>query len=171
MGATPISVTQLGYFDSGPPGLVDSHQIGIWEMGGNLNPIVQGTVQSGTASILIGAYRFELVSPTRLNANTTYLIGAHSPNPNDTAIMFDVAQTYASEITYLGANYAPVSGFAPPTTSYGASHGVFGPNMRFEPMAVPEPEEYAVMVGAGLVVFVCVRKSLAKRTKAKEQFA
>jgi hypothetical protein len=160
VGTAPISVTQLGFFDTGLDGLSESHQIGIWDTSGNL--MIQGTVQSGTASTLAGAYRFELVSATTLSANTTYLIGAHSPNPVDTAIMFDAPQTYASEITYLGANYAPVSGFAPPTTAYGAAHGVFGPNFQFT--AVPEPEHYAMMMGVGLIAFACIRKRLAVRS-------
>src|SRR5687768_7713630 len=105
--------------------------------------MVQGTVKSGTASPLVGAYRFELVAPTTLNANTTYLIGGHSPQPNDPAIMGGPPQTYAREITYLGSNYSPASGFTPVTANYSGAHGAFGPNFQFTP--VPEPHHYAVM--------------------------
>ncbi len=159
VGDTPLSVSRLGFFDAGLDGLTDAHQIGIWDTGGNL--ITQATVPSGTGGSLVGAYRFELASPATLSANTTYHIGAHSPAPNDTAIMFEAPQTYASEITYLGASYAPVSGFAPPSTSYGASHGVFGPNLEFTP--VPEPEHYALLFGFGLLGLACVRKKLRKQ--------
>src|SRR5687768_16245712 len=71
IGATPITVTRVGFFDAGLDGLLDSHQIGVWDTGGNL--VLEGTVPSGSAAALVGAYRFELVSsPVTLNANTTY---------------------------------------------------------------------------------------------------
>jgi hypothetical protein len=166
VGSSPISVTQLGFFDVGLNGLFDSHQIGIWDTSGTL--LVQATVPAGTAGDLIGAYRFTLVSDTTLSANTSYLIGAHSLLPNDTAIAFDAPQTYASEINYQSASYFGGSGFGAPATSYGAAHGVFGPNFQFV-NAIPESEHYSLMAGAGLIVLFAVRKALRKREVAKEQ--
>jgi hypothetical protein len=163
VGNTPIEVSHLGFFDVQLNGLVDSHQIGIWDTAGNL--VVQDTVPSGTAGSLVGAYRFEPVSPTLLSANTTYHIGAHFPSLNDTALAFASAQTYASEITYLNASYSQPAGFGNPFTDFsGANHGVFGPNFQFTQFTpVPEPEHYALMMGAGLVAFACIRKRRMQR--------
>ena len=154
VGDTPISVLRLGHFDVGLDGLQDSHQIGIWDTSGTL--MVQTTVPAGTGGDLIGAYRFSLVPHTTLSANTTYLIGAYYPQQRDAAIAFDSPQTYASEINYLGASYFAASGFGPPGSSYSGTHGVFGPNLQLT--AVPEPEYYALMIGAGLIGFFLVRK-------------
>jgi hypothetical protein len=160
VGAAPISVTHLGYFDVGLDGFSGPHQVGIWDTSGGL--LVQAALPAGTDADLSGAYRFELVSTTPLSANTTYLIGAYTAEVNaDTAIAFAAPQAYASEIMYLGASYNN-SGFAAPSTGYSAAHGVFGPNFQFT--SVPEPEEYAVLMGLGLVGFVCLRKCRARRS-------
>ena len=45
---TAIDVTALGVFDSGQDGLVESHDVGIWDSTGNL--LVSATVQSGPGS-------------------------------------------------------------------------------------------------------------------------
>lgn len=157
---TPITVTHLGYFDRGVDGLIDSHAIGIWDTSGN--PIAQGTVSAGTEGILSGAYRFTLITPALLQPNTTYFIGAHSPQPNDEGIFFALPQTYAEQISYLGATYSQLSGFAPADTLYNANHGVFGPNFQFT--AVPEPHEVALATAIGLAAFACIRKASARRS-------
>ena len=158
VGSTPLSVTHLGFFDTEYNGLNGSYQVGIWDMSGNL--MVQGTVQSGTASSLVGAYRFELVTPTTLDANTRYVIGAFSAEGNDFAIMGGPAQTYASEITYVGSNYSLADELAAPLNSYSGAHGAFGPNFQFTP--VPEPHHYAVIAGVCLAVFAGVRRRIGK---------
>ena len=164
VGNTPITVSRLGHFDAGLDGLLDAHQIGIWDTAGTL--VAQATVPAGTGGDLIGAYRFSLVPDTTLSANATYLIGAYYPQQSDTAIAFDAPQTYATEISYLGASYFATSGFGPPGSSYSGTHGVFGPNFQFT--AIPEPEHFAILIGAGLVVFFVVRRRFWKREIAGE---
>jgi hypothetical protein len=159
VGSTPVTVTELGYFDLGLNGLVDPHQVGIFDSGGN--PVVQGTVPAGTAGILDGAYRFILVTPTTLAPNTTYVIGGHNPNQNDLVIAFEPPQIYADQITYLGAAYSPASGFSAPTTSYTANHGIFGPN--FQLTAIPEPGEWTTASGVALLTVFGVRRLRAQQ--------
>src|SRR5262249_25328874 len=48
----PITVTQLGYYDSGQDGLAESHAVGIYDLSQNL--LVSGTVDAGTADELVG---------------------------------------------------------------------------------------------------------------------
>ena len=161
VGDTPISVTHLGYFDAELNGLTDSHQVGIWDTAGTL--LTQATVPAGTEGTLVSAYRFTLAAPATLQANTTYFIGGHSPSANDTVIAFGSAQTYASEINYLGASYSQLPGFNPADTTFSGSHGVFGPNLQFTP--VPEPHHYAMFTGLGLAGFFFVRRKLRGESK------
>ncbi len=156
VGDTPLSVTQLGYFDAGLDGLMDSHRVGIWDSAGTL--LTQATVPAGTEGTLVSAYRFTLAAPARLEANTTYFIGGLSASASDVIIAFDSPQTYASEIAYQTATYSQLTGFASPDTAYSASHGVFGPNLQFT--AVPEPHHYAMLSGFGLAGFFLVRRKL-----------
>lgn len=158
VGETPLEVTHLGYFDTALDGLIDSHQVGIWDSAGTL--VTQGTVPSGTAGALVGAYRFTLATPATLDANTTYFIGAHSPQPNDLTIASGPPQIYANEISYHTATYSPVSGFSSPNIAYGGSHGVFGGNFQFTP--VPEPHHYALLTGVGLAGFFFIRRKISR---------
>jgi hypothetical protein len=156
---SPISVTQLGFFDAAQNGLADSHRVGIWDSTGNL--IVDTIIPAGTSASLDGNFRFVSVTPTTLNANSTYSIGTLFPSGSDLAIAAaSVAPTYAGEITYLGGTYSDVGTFNPPVNNYG-SHGVFGPNFEFT--AVPEPHHYALATGFGLAIFIGIRKTVAKR--------
>jgi hypothetical protein len=159
VGNNPISVTHLGFFDRGLDGLYDSHAVGIWDSAGTL--LVQGTVPAGTSAPLTGAYRFTLVSPTTLNANTTYYVGAHNPAANDDAIIFGAPQIYASQISYEAATYAQGNGFAFPNTQYAAAHGVFGGNFQLTP--VPEPHHYALITGVALIGFFWLRRTSERR--------
>ena len=44
---SPITVTQLGFFDSGQDGLVDAHPVGLWDLSQTL--LVSGTFDSVTS--------------------------------------------------------------------------------------------------------------------------
>src|SRR5688572_18221092 len=156
---SPISITQLGLFDAAQNGLTDAHRVGIWDSGGNL--IVDTIIPAGSSASLNGNFRFVPVTPTTLNANSTYSIGVLFSSGNDMAIASSaVAPTYASEITYLGGAYSEIGTFNPPVNPYG-SHGIFGANVEFT--QVPEPHHYAVATGLGLAVFIGIRKAVAKR--------
>ena len=157
VGETPLSVTHLGYFDAGLDGLVDEHRVGIWDFSGAL--LVEGTVPAGAIGTDAGAYAFTSVDATTLPANETYFIGGMSPSASDAVIAFAGPQTYAPQVTYLGASYSETGGFTAPDTLYGASHGIFGPNFQFTP--IPEPHHHATLAGIGLAIFFGVRRRIS----------
>jgi uncharacterized protein DUF4082 len=70
VGAVPIRVSDLGYFDSDQNGLVSSHQVGLWKMDGTL--LTSAIVDN--ASPLNSFFRWKSISPILLNANTAYKV-------------------------------------------------------------------------------------------------
>jgi hypothetical protein len=173
VGGSSIAVSKLGYWDFGADGLGDEHTVGIWESGGAGTLVVQGSVPAGTSGELIGTFRFTDVTPVTLNANQTYYIGGWSPSALDLIFYGSPGETIANEITYNGATYAaPEDLFDRPDISFpSANQGVYGPNFAFGPVTpVPEPEEYALAVGLGLVALSFIRKRMARSQPGGRSF-
>lgn len=164
VNASPLSVTQLGLMDLGPSGFAEAHRVGLWDNGNNL--IAEADFDAGQSGTLNNGFRYLSVTPVTLQSGQTYSIGVWSAGGADNVVEFAASATYASEITYLGSSYAPPgtpgSGFAAPVNTFGGSQGVFGPNLSFDLTPVPEPKEYAAVVGLALAAFAGWRRRRAK---------
>lgn len=158
VGVSPLTLTDLGIWDEGQNGLVESHKVTLWTSAG----VVVGSaiVPSGTAAPLTGAYRYVSLgaSPLTLAANTTYTIGAlYSGNrgadifPNN---INPASITTASGLT-LGAARAAI-GDTFPTTDAGVGGHYMAPNFKFtlgSSSAAPEPGTLAFLaLGVSLVL-------------------
>lgn len=161
---SPVSVTDLGYFDSAlnGEGFLYQNRVGIWDSGGSL--LVDAILPAGTGATPLSSYRFVSVDPITLNAGETYFIGGHSPAANE-LILNPGSQTYGNEINYMSATYGTGSGFQYPNNSYNpGGDGIFGANFIYTP--VPEPAEYAMLTGLGLAALCLARKRMAQRQAA-----
>jgi hypothetical protein len=97
-----------------------------------------------------------VASPVTLQAGQTYSIGNWSSGNSDEYLALTTA-TYASDISYVGASITPGGGFSAPNEVHsGLNYGAYGPNFEFTP--VPEPQEYAMVCGIGLLAFAGWRK-------------
>src|ERR1043166_5460631 len=147
-----ITVTALGWYDAifGPnlPGLVDSHQVAIWDSAGVL--LLTGTVASGTADPLIGDFRYT----TGLSGSLTltpgsYVIGGLANNPALNWRMVPAANvTTPPEIEYLqnrNNNDPGVFSFPAFQTQPNLEVGYFGPNFQFDVTAVPLPSSLVLL--------------------------
>jgi len=162
VGPSPLTVTDVGIFDQGGDGLIDSHELGIWTSLGSL--LVDVTVAAGTGEELDGSYRFHAITPMVLSADTDYVIGAFYPGkptsgtPQDT-IIFNSSSEVFSGVTYtqsVQSTLGTLSTFTFPNINAGLPEGVFGPNFRFDSTAsVPEPGTAAFLLTGllgGLVI-------------------
>ncbi len=123
----PIVVTHLGFYATSA-GLVNSHQVGIWSLGGPL--LVNGTVDPGTG----GGWHWTSVTGTSLGPGS-YVIGAYY-NPNDPDVGFSNATSVSmgSGLSYGENRYFAGSGFDRPDSTWsGYGNGVFGPNFLYTP--------------------------------------
>lgn len=138
-----LTVTQMGIYDLGNNGLVEAHDVGLWEEDGTL--LASVTIQSGTGSALLNGYRWEdLSTSVTLNSGQTYVLGAYY-NLNGNGDHIKTSATINSAFT-VGANAAvetmgdslamPIYNYNTVTLdSYSSYKGFFGPNL----VAVPVP--------------------------------
>jgi hypothetical protein len=151
---TPIIVTHLGFWDADQDGLADQHQVGIWDTG-TQTLLATTFVQAGTASPLVGQWRYEAIAPLPLAAGS-YVIGAYynpnPPGPVDNYIASASNIMTGPEITLVGSavDANPLGGgpypFSYPATM-GAANGRFGPNFQY----IPAPGSLGLLAAGGLL--------------------
>ena len=64
----------LGVYDHLGNGLIDRHEVGLWNAGGTL--LASTTVKAGVASVLDGGFRYEDIAPVALASGQTYYVAA-----------------------------------------------------------------------------------------------
>lgn len=144
----PVVVSKLGIFDYASDGLVDNHEVAIWE-DGNTTPLTRVTVTTnspveGPSINGHGQFRYEVTSGLILKSNVTYRIGAYydkltgsaDQNARGPAGLTSATQSTDNAIIYVGNcligdpdNYQPLT--YPSNYSTTRYTGYFGPNFRF----------------------------------------
>jgi hypothetical protein len=74
-----VTVTRMGYFDVNGNGLAESHEVGIWDLGGAL----LGSVFVSTSDPLTDGFRYALSPAISLIAGQSYVIGGFESGGND----------------------------------------------------------------------------------------
>jgi hypothetical protein len=135
-----ILVTQLGLFDSLQNGLLESHDIGIWDDDGIL--VAATTIGSGTSGELINNFRYVGIDPVTLDSGA-YTIGAFFGTGVEPLVFAGTATGFASSprIVFGSAAFSNQPGLDLPDTPF-AGQGYFGPNFIHDDASgttIPEP--------------------------------
>jgi len=139
VGANSITITSLGLFDAGAPGLNQSHSVGLWTTSGAL--LARVDFSPGLNGFENNGFIYQnLASQVVLQPGTSYVLGAYYPTGStDGLYVNDTIQyeTWASSVTFNGSGrYTPIgAGFTFPNLTVGGLSYV-GPNALY---VVPEP--------------------------------
>ena len=142
-----LAVAGLGIFDLEEeplfaPGLVHSHEIGIWESG---ELMYSTTIPAGTEAVLIDQFRYVETEPFWLTAGETYVVGATTLVDPFVGNNSSARITTIPSITYERTLISPSdSGFSLPTLEQ--EFYLFGPNF----LVVPEPMTVVMFSLSGL---------------------
>lgn len=164
-----VLVDGLGFWDDTfASGLDLPHQVGLWNADGSVL-LASTTIQAGTASALIGGFRFESIAPVALVAGREYVLGAFFPSGAVEDYNYDATGqdllkvTFANGITYQRARFLNSSTFGFPTGIDAPGNlGSFGPNLSIS--AVPEPTG-AALWGLGAVGLAAIGRWRRGRTR------
>jgi hypothetical protein len=156
-----ITVDGLGYFDFDTNGLLASHVVTLWTLGGT--PLASATVTSASTLVAststFGDWLFESIAPLTL-APGSYVIGASQPISTDNDALFATAVTIP-EVTYVRSRLGVGLGSFPSILD-GAEDGRFGPNLRTG-AAVPTPEPSLLALFATGLAMVGLARSRRRR--------
>lgn len=161
VGPDPVNILKMGIWDQGANGLVESHEMGIWNTSGDL--LASVTVPQGTAGALNGNFRYvDVLGGLMLDADTVYVIAAKYYNVDNSDAFFMGSATRSAGIAWDDSRdrFSIESDLFlfPDSTSEGSAY--IGPNFEFDvvPVVVPEPDTLFLLVGgAGLLVLLRLR--------------
>ena len=147
-----LAVVGLGIFDleEDPlfaPGLLHSHEIGIWHSG---QLMYSTTIPSGTEGLLIDDFRYIETEPFWLTSGETYVIGATTIGEPFVGNSSEATITTLPSVIYERTLMSPSdSGFSLPTIE--RDYYYFGPNF----LVVPEPMTLMLFGLGGLLLRSC----------------
>lgn len=158
VGPDPVNILKMGIWDQGANGLVESHEMGIWNTSGDL--LASVTVPQGTAGELGGNFRYvDVLGGLMLDADTVYIIAAKYYNVDNSDAFFMGSATRGAGIDWDASrdrySIESDSFLFPDSTSEGSAY--IGPNFEYAivPVVVPEPDTLFLLVGgAGLLVLL-----------------
>lgn len=158
-----LVAAQLGVWDAGGNGLVESHQVGLWNSTGTL--LASATVGSGTSAALIDGFRYVDIVDVPLAAGS-YTVGAFFFNGSQDLQALDLTGlATAPGITYDDLRFINgVSSLTMPTNPLNGRTGLIGGTLMVDSITaptsdVPEPESALLaLMGVGLLSLARARR-------------
>lgn len=157
-----LQISSLGLYDDagnlagGFPGngLLESHDIAIWDVSDPSSPLVSSIIPAGTVAPLENGFRYVTISPLDLLAGHDYVIAATYATHDWTTGAYNnpgFTVTVAPEITFEGYRSIATTGLAYPDSLTPDVYYGFGPNFTFT--VVPEPTLLAITGLAAAMLF------------------
>ena len=152
-----MTISMLGLYDQGGDGLLQSHEVGVWDANGTLLTSLE--TEAGENGLLIGNFRYFDIVPLNLQKDMRYVLGATSWSQDYYA--FNVSDFDTDDgIRYL----SPVHRFSGGELEFPTGSGnssIFNINLfRTEAVDLPEPQSMFMLV-MGLGIMLMLRRKRA----------
>ena len=155
--SSPVNVTELGVWDLGNDGLLESHLVTIWTSTGTQE--AQGTVPSATGGTLTNGFRYVSIAPVLLPAGS-YTIGTFFPDTADLVATLNSSITPASGVTYDDSRIGLGNAF-PSGQVIVRENSFFGPNFQFTTAtSVPDTGMTCSLFGLSFMGLAFLRRKL-----------
>ena len=165
VGSQPLAVDALGVWAPTNSGLLDAHEVGLWDISAGNTLVASTTVPSGAGAnggfvwSGTGGFWYETIAATPLTAGDTYMLGAlYSATTSDRALIQAGPITIDPNIASTGdASFILSATLQEPNNIVpSANDGYYGPNAEIT--VVPEPMPCA-MLGLGLLILSWFRRN------------
>jgi hypothetical protein len=155
VGTSPLLVVSLGVRDWAGTGLVNSHDVGLWDE--SMNLLAETMVSPGSG---VNGFRYiDLTTPVLLSPNEHYILGAAYISYDEDKIgesrtYEGVHPVYNPAITFDAVRFGDsMSGLSFPIyTDQDTDLGMFGPSLEFE--LVPEPSTWVLVALGSCLIFI-----------------
>jgi hypothetical protein len=163
VGPSPMVVTQLGVWDWFGDGLLQPHEVGLWDMAGDL--LASVTIPSGTSAALINGFRYKPITDVLLSPGATYVLGAFYLSRSRDLLTIQTVATTGPGVSFGEPRYYvnSASGF-PNIPGPSVDNAFFGPNAI---LVSPVPDSLPGCSLFLMVILVGLRNGIAARRRKK----
>lgn len=162
----PVTLTHLGLYDHGAPGLAESHEVGIFLHSNPGTALGVVTVPSGTSAMLVEGTRFvELSTPLSLQTGVAYYMLANNWQTDQLVVegLSGNAISYNGFVIQRGTCGEGNNNIFNPNIQITEGGELLGPNFMIE--GVPEPSSVVgLAMAAG--VFALARRRRRQRSRS-----
>jgi hypothetical protein len=158
--SSPVLLNSLGFWDNGSDGLINSHEVGIWNSANPATVLASTMVTSASTPVAssspTGRWLFNGI-PSLVLSPGTYVVGATIVNGDPDLQRFSATASLFPGATFVQSRDIGAPGLAYPSPAPVFNDGIFGPNLQVS--AIPEPAS-AVILLCGMIC--CVRRRLTR---------
>ncbi len=154
-----VTVDQLGYWDQGLDGFASPHQVGLYDLAGNL--LTSTTVASSDP--LTADFRYHATSSYTLTAGDDYYLMGVAGSDN---YIYNASISTDPAVTYVAGEYNSVADGTLKSPDLANSNIYLGPNFKYTTSAVPEASTASTFFAAMFVVGACSfnRRNLKRKS-------
>ena len=165
--SSPVLLNGLGFWDNGSDGLINPHDVGIWNSANPSTLLASTTLTTASSTAVAstsptGRWLFNAIPSITLLPGT-YVVGATIVSNDPDLQRFSATASLFSGATFVQARDISGATLTYPSPASVFNDGVFGPNLQVSP--IPEPASTALFL-CGLILCLARRMTRTHECQA-----